>query len=197
MADMGFLPQVRRILDQTPSDGQRLLFSATLDGDVAALVQRYLTDPVTRSIAPPNGAVVTMEHHLLHVDDLAKGRVIAEIAARDGPHDHVRPHEHGADRLVKQLRPGRRRRRGAARRQGPERPQPGDRGVPRRHAPVLIATDVAARGIHVNDVSLVVHVDPPADPKATCTVPGARRGRASRAPSSRWSRRRSGTRWTR
>ena len=104
MADMGFLPQVRRILDQTPSDGQRLLFSATLDGDVRALVQRYLTDPVTRSIAPPTGAVATMEHHLLHVDELAKNRVVAEIAAREGRTIMFVRTKHGADRLVKQLR---------------------------------------------------------------------------------------------
>ena len=84
MADMGFLPQVRRILDLTPEGGQRLLFSATLDGDVRTLVLRYLTDPVTRSIAPATGAVATMEHHLLHVDESAKNRVVTEIAARDG-----------------------------------------------------------------------------------------------------------------
>ena len=165
MADMGFLPQVRRILDQTPSDGQRLLFSATLDGDVRALVLRYLTDPVTRSIAPPTGAVATMEHHLLHVDELAKNRVVAEIAARDGRTIMFVRTKHGADRLVKQLR-----RDGvdAAALHGGKAQNARNRAIAAFRdgvKPVLVATDVAARGIHVDDVSLVVHVDPPADPK--------------------------------
>jgi superfamily II DNA/RNA helicase len=165
MADMGFLPQVRRILDHTPSDGQRLLFSATLDGDVRALVQRYLTDPVTRSIAPPTGAVATMEHHLLHVDALAKNRVVAEIAAREGRTIMFVRTKHGADRLVKQLR-----RDGvaAAALHGGKAQNARNRAIAAFRdgdMPVLVATDVAARGIHVDDVSLVVHVDPPADPK--------------------------------
>jgi superfamily II DNA/RNA helicase len=165
MADMGFLPQVRRILDHTPSDGQRLLFSATLDGDVRALVQRYLTDPVTRSIAPSTGAVSTMEHHLLHVDDSAKNRVVTEIAARDGRTIMFVRTKHGADRLVKQLR-----RDGvdAAALHGGKAQNARNRAIAAFRdgvTPVLVATDVAARGIHVDDVSLVVHVDPPADPK--------------------------------
>jgi len=165
MADMGFLPQVRRILDQTPSDDQRLLFSATLDGDVRALVLRYLTDPVTRSIAPPTGAVATMEHHLLHVDELAKNRVVAEIAAREGRTIMFVRTKHGADRLVKQLR-----RDGvdAAALHGGKAQNARNRAIAAFRdgvKPVLVATDVAARGIHVDDVSLVVHVDPPADPK--------------------------------
>ena len=165
MADMGFLPQVRRLLDHTPSDGQRLLFSATLDGDVRALVQRYLTDPVTRSIASSTGAVSTMEHHLLHVDELAKNRVIAEIAAREGRTIMFVRTKHGADRLVKQLR-----RDGvdAAALHGGKAQNARNRAIAAFRdgiTPVLVATDVAARGIHVDDVSLVVHVDPPADPK--------------------------------
>src|SRR5689334_16465101 len=165
MADMGFLPQVRRILDQTPSDGQRLLFSATLDGDVRTLVQRYLTDPVTRSIAPPTGAVATMEHHLLHVDELTKNRVVAEIAAREGRTILFVRTKHGADRLVKQLR-----RDGidAAALHGGKAQNARNRAIAAFRdgvKPVLVATDVAARGIHVDDVSLVVHVDPPADHK--------------------------------
>jgi superfamily II DNA/RNA helicase len=165
MADMGFLPQIRRILDQTPSDGQRLLFSATLDGDVAALVQRYLTDPVTRSVAPSTGAVDTMEHHLLHVDELAKARVVAEIAAREGRTIMFVRTKHGADRLVKQLR-----REGvtATALHGGKAQNARNRAIAAFRdgiTPVLVATDVAARGIHVDDVSLVVHVDPPADPK--------------------------------
>jgi superfamily II DNA/RNA helicase len=162
---MGFLPQVRRILDQTPSDGQRLLFSATLDGDVRTLVLRYLTDPVTRSITPPTGAVATMEHHLLHVDELAKNRVVAEIAAREGRTIMFVRTKHGADRLVKQLR-----RDGvdAAALHGGKAQNARNRAIAAFRdgvKPVLVATDVAARGIHVDDVSLVVHVDPPAEPK--------------------------------
>ncbi len=104
MADMGFLPQVKAILDRTPSDGQRLLFSATLDGAVGALITRYLTDPVTCSVAAPTGSVSTMEHHLLHVERDAKPRVVAEIAARDGRTLLFVRTKHGADKLVKHLR---------------------------------------------------------------------------------------------
>ncbi len=165
MADMGFLPQVKRILDQTPADGQRLLFSATLDGDVATLVQRYLTDPVTRSVSPPAGSVSTMEHHLLHVDTASKPRVVTEIAARDGRTIMFVRTKHGVDRLVKHLR-----RDGvnAGALHGGKAQNARNRAIAAfkdGQTPVLVATDVAARGIHIDDVSLVVHVDPPADPK--------------------------------
>ena len=165
MADMGFLPQVKRILDQTPADGQRLLFSATLDGDVATLVQRYLTDPVTRSVASASGSVSTMDHHLLHVDDATKPRVITEIAARDGRTILFVRTKHGVDRLVKHLRKD-----GinAGALHGGKAQNARNRAIEAfkgGETPVLVATDVAARGIHIDDVSLVVHVDPPADPK--------------------------------
>ncbi|MGI5129060.1 DEAD/DEAH box helicase [Pseudonocardia sp. CA-107938] len=165
MADMGFLPQVRAILDRTPADGQRLLFSATLDGAVGALVTRYLTDPVTRSVAPPTGSVTTMEHHLLHVDGEAKQQVVAEIAARDGRTILFVRTKHGADKLVKRLR-----RDGivAGALHGGKAQNARTRAIEAFRSgsvPVLVATDVAARGIHVDDVGLVVHVDPPADPK--------------------------------
>ncbi|SHL28035.1 Superfamily II DNA and RNA helicase [Pseudonocardia thermophila] len=165
MADMGFLPQVRAILDRTPADGQRLLFSATLDGAVGALVARYLSDPVTCSVAPPTGSVATMEHHLLHVERDAKPRVVAEIAARDGRTILFVRTKHGADRLVKQLR---RQGVGAAALHGGKAQNARTRAIEAFRCgsvPVLVATDVAARGIHVDDVGLVVHVDPPADPK--------------------------------
>jgi superfamily II DNA/RNA helicase len=165
MADMGFLPQVRAILDLTPADGQRLLFSATLDGDVATLVQRYLHDPVTRAVASSTAQVETMEHHLLHVDTAAKPRVVAEIAARDGRTILFVRTKHGVDRLVKTLR-----RDGvvAGALHGGKAQNARNRAIAEfkdGHTPVLVATDVAARGIHIDDVSLVVHVDPPADPK--------------------------------
>jgi superfamily II DNA/RNA helicase len=165
MADMGFLPQVRAILDLTPADGQRLLFSATLDGDVATLVHRYLHDPVTRAVASSTAQVETMEHHLLHVDTAAKPRVVTEIAARDGRTILFVRTKHGVDRLVKTLR-----RDGvvAGALHGGKAQNARNRAIAEfkdGHTPVLVATDVAARGIHIDDVSLVVHVDPPADPK--------------------------------
>ncbi|GAA2551114.1 hypothetical protein GCM10010210_24670 [Pseudonocardia hydrocarbonoxydans] len=165
MADMGFLPQVRRILDLTPADGQRLLFSATLDGEVGTLVRQYLTDPVTRSIASSTAQVATMDHHVLHVDLSAKPRVITEIAARDGRTILFVRTKHGVDRLVKGLR-----REGvnAGALHGGKAQNARNRAIAEfkdGRTPVLVATDVAARGIHVDDVSLVVHVDPPADPK--------------------------------
>jgi superfamily II DNA/RNA helicase len=164
MADMGFLPQVRRILDLTPQ-GQRLLFSATLDGDVGTLVRQYLTDPVTRSIASSTAQVETMDHHVLHVDLASKPRVITEIAARDGRTILFVRTKHGVDRLVKGLR-----RDGinAGALHGGKAQNARNRAIADfkdGQTPVLVATDVAARGIHVDDVSLVVHVDPPADPK--------------------------------
>ncbi len=165
MADMGFLPQVRRILDLTPADGQRLLFSATLDGDVGALVRQYLTDPVTRSIASATAQVATMDHHVLLVDLAAKPRVVTEIAARDGRTILFVRTKHGVDKLVKILR-----RDGvnAGGLHGGKAQNARNRAITafkEGRTPVLVATDVAARGIHVDDVSLVVHVDPPADPK--------------------------------
>ncbi len=165
MADMGFLPQVRAILDLTPADGQRLLFSATLDGDVATLVRRYLHDPVTRAVASATAQVETMDHHLLVVDTAAKPRVVAEIAAREGRTMLFVRTKHGVDRLVKTLR-----REGVAAGalHGGKAQNARNRAIAEfkeGRTPVLVATDVAARGIHVDDVSLVVHVDPPADPK--------------------------------
>jgi superfamily II DNA/RNA helicase len=165
MADMGFLPQVRRILDLTPAGGQRLLFSATLDGAVGTLVNRYLLDPVTRSIASATAQVSTMEHHVLMVDTESKPQVISEIAARDGRTILFVRTKHGVDRLVKVLR-----RNGidAGALHGGKAQNARNRAIAAfkdGQTPVLVATDVAARGIHVDDVSLVVHVDPPADPK--------------------------------
>ena len=165
MADMGFLPQVRAILDLTPTDGQRLLFSATLDGEVATLVGRYLHDPVTRAVASATAQVETMEHHLLVVDTVAKPRVVTEIAARDGRTILFVRTKHGVDRLVKTLR-----REGVAAGalHGGKAQNARNRAIAEfkeGRTPVLVATDVAARGIHIDDVSLVVHVDPPADPK--------------------------------
>ncbi|WP_443602267.1 DEAD/DEAH box helicase [Actinokineospora baliensis] len=165
MADMGFLPQVREILDLTDRDGQVLLFSATLDGDVDQLVKRYLTDPVTHSVDNPTASVSTMEHHMLLVSKQDKADVITEMAARDGRTIMFVRTKHHVDRLADKLRSvgvragalhgGKTQ---GARNRVLSQFREGD-------TPVLVATDVAARGIHVDGVSLVVHVDPPADPK--------------------------------
>jgi|SRR5437899_2996067 len=165
MTDLGFLPAVSALLDMVRADGQRLLFSATLDQNVDVLVKRYLTSPVTHSTAPPSAAVATMEHHLLVVHPADKAAVTAEIANREGRTILFVRTQHGADRLATQLgrqgvaagslhggkTQGARSRTLAEFREG--------------RVPVLVATNVAARGIHVDDVSLVLHVDPPTDPK--------------------------------
>ncbi|WP_406229690.1 DEAD/DEAH box helicase [Nocardia sp. NBC_01009] len=177
MADMGFLPQVTKLLDRTPKDGQRLLFSATLDGEVDKLVKRYLDSPVTHSTAPPSASVATMSHHLLHLRKIDKRTVIAEIAARDGLTIMFVRTKHGADRLAKQLRAA-----GIA--AGALHGGKAQNNRTRTLAafsdgstPVLVTTDVAARGIHVDGISLVVHVDPPAESKAYLH----RAGRTARA----------------
>ncbi|WP_433263907.1 DEAD/DEAH box helicase [Actinosynnema sp. CS-041913] len=165
MADMGFMPQVRAILDLTPQDGQRLLFSATLDGDVDKLVRQYLHNPVVHSVAPPTGSVTTMEHHLLFVSAEDKQSVVTEVAAREGRTIMFVRTKHHVDRLTKKLR-SMGVQAGALHGGKAQSARTRVLGQFREGTmPVLIATDVAARGIHVDDVSLVVHVDPPADPK--------------------------------
>jgi len=165
MADMGFLPAVTALLEQVPAGGQRMLFSATLDRDVDKLVRRFLVDPATHSMAPASAMVDTMEHHALLVSRHDKVAVTAAIANRPGRTILFARTRHGVDRLADQLgmlgvragtlhggmAQGARTRMLAQFREG--------------NFGALIATDVAARGIHVDDVSLVLHVDPPSDPK--------------------------------
>ncbi|WP_344963187.1 DEAD/DEAH box helicase, partial [Streptomyces thioluteus] len=104
MADMGFLPQVTRLLEQVAPGGQRMLFSATLDRNVDRLVRRFLTDPVTHSVDPSAGAVVTMDHHLFHVaDETVKKSTVTRIAAREGRVIMFVDTKRGADRLAKRL----------------------------------------------------------------------------------------------
>ncbi|MEC3981180.1 DEAD/DEAH box helicase [Amycolatopsis sp. H20-H5] len=165
MADMGFMPQVREILDLTPRDGQRLLFSATLDGDVDRLVRAYLHNPVTHSVAPSTASVTTMDHHVLQVSHQEKQDVITEIGARDGRTIMFVRTKHHVDRLTERLRE-----QGvhAAALHGGKTQGQRNRVLSdfkEGHTPVLVATDVAARGIHVDDISLVLHVDPAADHK--------------------------------
>ncbi|WP_147794458.1 DEAD/DEAH box helicase [Cellulomonas sp. Y8] len=180
MADLGFLPVVKRLLDKTPRGGQRLLFSATLDNGVDTLVKRYLDKPTTHSVDPEVAPVSTMTHHVLAVADAdAKKEVVRELASGTGRRVLFTRTKHQAKKLAKQLTQdgipavdlqgnlgqGARERNLAAFTSG--------------EVKVLVATDIAARGIHVDDVELVVHVDPPAEHKAYLH----RSGRTARAGS--------------
>jgi superfamily II DNA/RNA helicase len=165
MADLGFLPSVTRILDETPAGGQRLLFSATLDRGVDRLVRSYLTDPALHAAQAQVVAGSAAEHSMLVLDLADKVTVAAELATRPARTLFFVRTKHGADRLAKQLE-----------RAGVQAAAiHGDRNQNQRqraldafavgHPRVLVATDVAARGIHVDDVELVVHFDPPNDHK--------------------------------
>ncbi|MEU5275715.1 DEAD/DEAH box helicase [Streptomyces asoensis] len=165
MADMGFMPQVTALLDQVRPDGQRLLFSATLDSNIDALVRGYLHDPVVHSVDPSAGAVTTMEHHVLQVHGADKYATATEIAARDGRVLMFLDTKHAVDQFTRHLQGSGVR--AAALHGGKSQPQ-------RNHTlgrfkdgqvSVLVATNVAARGLHIDDLDLVVNVDPPADHK--------------------------------
>ncbi|WP_183066522.1 DEAD/DEAH box helicase [Streptomyces sp. gCLA4] len=165
MADMGFMPQVTALLDQVRREGQRMLFSATLDRNVDLLVRRYLTDPVVHSVDPSAGAVTTMEHHVLHVHGADKNRTTTEIAAREGRVMMFLDTKRAVDRLTQDLLNSGVR--AAALHGGKSQPQRTRTLAQFKtgHVTVLVATNVAARGIHVDDLDLVVNVDPPTDPK--------------------------------
>ncbi|MFD9268592.1 DEAD/DEAH box helicase [Streptomyces goshikiensis] len=165
MADMGFVPQVTALLDQVRPEGQRMLFSATLDRNVDLLVRRYLTDPVVHSVDPSQGAVTTMEHHVLHVHGADKYATTTEIAARDGRVIMFLDTKHAVDRLTQDLLSSGVR--AAALHGGKSQPQRTRTLAQFKtgHVTVLVATNVAARGIHVDNLDLVVNVDPPTDPK--------------------------------
>ncbi|KJS53470.1 DEAD/DEAH box helicase [Streptomyces rubellomurinus] len=165
MADMGFLPQVTELLDQVAEGGQTMLFSATLDRNVDRLVRRFLKDPVTHSVDPSAGAVSTMEHHVLHVQNYDKAATIAHIASREGGVIMFIDTKHGADRLVLDLLACGVK--AAALHGGKSQPQRTRTLEQFRTGQVtaLIATNVAARGIHVDGLDLVVNLDPPSDHK--------------------------------
>ncbi|MFN2497156.1 MAG: DEAD/DEAH box helicase [Pseudonocardiaceae bacterium] len=177
MADLGFLPAVRRLLDRTPAGTQRLLFSATLDGDVDVLVRRYLSDPVVHSVDPPVAPVSTMEHHVFTVEHADKQEVVRELASGRRRCLLFTRTKHAAKKLAKQL--------SAAGVPTVELHGNLSQNARERNlaafsagsARVLVATDIAARGIHVDDIGLVVHVDPPAEHKAYLH----RSGRTARA----------------
>ncbi|MFE7840745.1 DEAD/DEAH box helicase [Streptomyces sp. NPDC057474] len=165
MADMGFMPQVTALLDQVRPDGQRLLFSATLDRNVDRLVRDYLHDPVVHSVDPSAGAVTTMDHHVLHVEDDDKHATTTEIAAREGRVIMFLDSKHATDRLVKKLLAVGVR---AAALHGGKSQSQRNRALSQfkdGDVTALVATNVAARGIHVDDLDLVVNVDPPGDHK--------------------------------
>jgi superfamily II DNA/RNA helicase len=165
MADLGFLPAVRQILDATPSGIQRLLLSATLDGGVDKLVRDYLSDPAFHAVAQTTDPATAMDHKVFTLRGEDKVAVASEIAARPARTLFFVRTKHGADRLAKQLsRAGAE----AAAIHGNLNQNQRQRaldafqaGYPR----VLVATDVAARGIHVDNVDLVVHYDLPNDHK--------------------------------
>ncbi|MFI5657966.1 DEAD/DEAH box helicase [Streptomyces sp. NPDC051684] len=165
MSDLGFLPEVTEILDQVPGGGQRMLFSATMENEIKTLVTRYLNDPVSHEVDSAQGNVTTMSHHILIVKPKDKAPVTAAIASRKGRTIIFVRTQLGADRIAEQLR---------------------DAGVQadalhggmtqgartrvledfkKGYVNSLVATDVAARGIHVDDIDLVLNVDPAGDHK--------------------------------
>ncbi|HTJ67618.1 MAG TPA: DEAD/DEAH box helicase [Actinospica sp.] len=180
MADLGFLPMVKRILDATPARGQRLLFSATLDNGIDHLVRRYLHDPVTHSVDSAASEVPKMTHHVLHIDAEHRLPILVELTSAPGRTIVFTRTKHGARKLARQLRTAR----------VPAVDLHGDltQGARTRNlaafvagqASALVATDIAARGIHVDEVELVVHADPPVEHKAYLH----RSGRTARAGNS-------------
>lgn len=177
MADLGFLPAVRRLLNRTPAGGQRLLFSATLDAGVDVLVQRYLSEPVTHSVDPASSPVTAMAHHVLQVSPEHRLPVLVELTSAPGRTLVFTRTKHGAKKLTKQLIAS-----GvpAVELHGNLSQNARTRNLESfagGQTPTLVATDIAARGIHVDDVSLVVHADPPMEHKAYLH----RSGRTARA----------------
>jgi superfamily II DNA/RNA helicase len=165
MCDLGFRPAITQLMEMTPAGGQRLLFSATLDGDVGTIVRAYLDDPVTHSTDEAQAAVTTMAHHLLIIEPAHKQSLTAELASRDGRTIVFVRTKRGADRVAGQLRDL-----GvmAAALHGGLAQGARNRTLDQfkdGSVPVLVATDVAARGIHVDDVGLIVQADPPAEHK--------------------------------
>ncbi|MBK8462256.1 MAG: DEAD/DEAH box helicase [Nigerium sp.] len=177
MSDMGFLPSVKRILSATPRGSQRLLFSATLDNAVDILVRQFLSQPVVHQADSAQSPIATMEHHVLTLTEAERTDVIADLASAPGRTILFTRTKHGAKKLAKQLI---------------------GRGIPAvdlhgnlsqnartrnleafgsGRVETLVATDIAARGIHVDDVALVVHADPPTEHKAYLH----RSGRTARA----------------
>ncbi|WP_206796773.1 DEAD/DEAH box helicase [Amycolatopsis sp. MtRt-6] len=180
MADLGFLPEVRRIMDATPERGQRLLFSATLDNGVDVLVKRFMDDPVLHSVDSAQSPVATMEHHVLHLEETHRLPVLVDLTAAPGRTLVFTRTKSRAKALTRKLNAS-----GV-----PAVELHGNLGQNARTrnleafssgtARTLVATDIAARGIHVDDVRLVIHADPPVEHKAYLH----RSGRTARAGAS-------------
>ena len=178
MADLGFLPGVTRILAATPAGGQRMMFSATLDNGVDKLVKRFLRNEIAHSVDSDTSPVDAMTHHVFHVSGVeAKRQLVQTLASGTGRRILFMRTKHHARKLAKQLNLA-----GI-----PSVDLHGNLSQPARDrnlaaftagtARVLVATDIAARGVHVDDVELVVHIDPPAEHKAYLH----RSGRTARA----------------
>jgi superfamily II DNA/RNA helicase len=177
MADLGFLPGVRRLLQKTPRSGQRLLFSATLDQGIDVLVKQFLSQPVTHEADSAQSPVAAMDHHVLHLSREHRLAVLVDLATAPGRTVVFARTKHGAKALARQLN-----RAGApaVELHGNLSQGARTRNMEAFHsgaASTLVATDIAARGIHVDDVALVVHADPPAEHKAYLH----RSGRTARA----------------
>ncbi len=165
MADMGFLPEVRRLLDTTPKQRQTLLFSATLDGDVDVLIRRYQRDPVRHELAEDPAEQGEVRHYFWHAEPSERVALTRDVVAHASSAIVFTRTKHAADRVAKQLN-----RRGVA-----SAAIHGNRSQNQRQRALaafssgevaaLVATDVAARGIHVDDVGVVVHFDPAATEK--------------------------------
>ncbi|MDJ0496905.1 MAG: DEAD/DEAH box helicase [Acidimicrobiia bacterium] len=177
MADMGFLPQVRRIMSRVSTEHQTLLFSATLDGQVGTLVSAYMEDPARHNAEPGEDNVETMEHRFLKVHHMDKVKVAAAIAEASGRILLFTRTKAECDRVARELQ----------KLDIAANPIHGDLQQRQRDralaafasgkSPVLVATNVAARGLHIDDVDVVVHYDPPDDPKTYVH----RSGRTARA----------------
>ncbi|MET7575434.1 DEAD/DEAH box helicase [Streptomyces sp. NPDC005492] len=165
MSDLGFLPEVTELLDQIPAGGQRMLFSATMENEISTLVKRYLTDEVTHEVDSAQGNVTTMSHHILIVKPKDKAPVTAAIASRKGRTIIFVRTQLGADRIAEQLRDSGVKAdalHGGMTQGARTRTLADFKGG---YVNALVATDVAARGIHVDGIDLVLNVDPAGDHK--------------------------------
>jgi superfamily II DNA/RNA helicase len=180
MSDLGFLPAVRRLLQQTPRNGQRMLFSATLDGAVDTIVRSFLTKPAVHEADSQQAPASLMSHHVLRLERDLRLPVLLDLSSAPGRTVVFTRTKHGAKALARQLNAG-----GvpAVELHGNLSQNARTRALDDFHAGrvlTLVATDIAARGIHVDDIALVIHADPPADHKAYLH----RSGRTARAGNS-------------
>jgi superfamily II DNA/RNA helicase len=171
MADLGFLPPVKRLLAQMPSNGQRMLFSATLDADVGVLVNRFLRNPVTHEADSAEQSAHPTTHYVLHIEHAQRFLVLADLTSAPGHTLVFTRTKHRAKALTRQLNmegiP-------AVELHGDLNQNARTRNLAAFHAgraQTLVATDIAARGIHVDDIAMVVHADPPVSKRRTSIAP--------------------------